>query len=93
MKKFSKLFSLLLTVVLAFTLVACGSDDSSDGGTTPGGTGPKGQNMLTMVYFIVENLRNLDSIEYSAAGAVVLFAIIMVFTVIQNQVSKKRVHY
>ena len=62
-------------------------------GTTPGGTGPKGQNMLTMVYFIVENLRNLDSIEYSAAGAVVLFAIIMVFTVIQNQVSKKRVHY
>ena len=40
MKKFSKLFSLLLTVVLAFTLVACGGDDSSDGATTPGGNTP-----------------------------------------------------
>lgn len=59
------------------------------------GINPGGKEMYTVVYYIYDCLgtANLKNIEYGAAAAVILFAIIMVFTLIQNYVSSKRVHY
>ncbi len=47
--------------------------------------------MYTIVYYIYENLSSHTA--WAAAAAVFLFLIILVFTVVQLQVSKKRVHY
>ena len=61
--------------------------------------------MATVVWFIYEKMdqvipTQINGIQYSiscspiaAAGAVILFAIILLFTAIQSFVSKKRVHY
>ncbi len=48
-------------------------------------------NMYTIVYYIYDNMTSHTS--YAAAAAVFLFAVILVFTVIQLAVSKKRVYY
>ena len=45
--------------------------------------------MVGYIYFFIEN----GSTGYAAAGALMLFAIIMVFTAINLYLSKKRVHY
>jgi len=62
----------------------------SDGGVFDMNTGPR--NMTTMVYFIYDQISK-NKVQYASAAAVVLFIIIMIFTAIQRQVSKKRVHY
>ena len=48
--------------------------------------------MGTMVGYIYSMIDN-NQIGYAAAGSIILFLIIMVFTAINLQVSKKRVHY
>jgi multiple sugar transport system permease protein len=48
--------------------------------------------MGTMVGYIYDMIGN-DQIGYAAAGSIILFIIIMIFTAINTQVSKKRVHY
>ncbi len=53
-------------------------------------------NLYTVVYYIYDQLKGTNGtphLEYAAAGCVVLFAIILVFTIIQLQISKKRVYY
>lgn len=56
----------------------------------PGTVGTK-KNMYTIVYYIYDNLNTHTS--FAAAAAVFLFAIILIFTAVQFQVSKRRVHY
>ncbi len=58
---------------------------STDGGST--------KNMYTIVYYIYECLAAPTTVSRGAAAAVLLFIIIMIFTAIQFQVSKRRVHY
>ena len=58
---------------------------STDGGST--------KNMYTIVYYIYECLGAPTTVSRGAAAAVLLFIIIMLFTAIQFQVSKRRVHY
>ena len=55
------------------------------------GTTTGSYNMYTIVYYIYQNLATNTS--FAAAAAVFLFAIILVFTMLQLYVSKKRVHY
>jgi len=53
------------------------------------------KNLLTVVYYVYDILEH-DSqtmIQYAAAGAVLLFVAILLFTLIQNKVSKTRVFY
>lgn len=54
-------------------------------------TGPS--SMLTVVYYIYNQMDKSNTFQYAAAGAVILFIIILIFTGIQNAVAKKRVHY
>lgn len=61
-----------------------------DAGAFDATTGPK--NMSTMVFFIYKQVAN-NKVQYASAASIFLFIIIMIFTVIQNKVSKKRVHY
>ena len=49
------------------------------------------KNMLTIVYYVYDNLASQTS--YAAAAAVFLFLIILAFTGLQFLVSKRRVHY
>ena len=49
------------------------------------------KNMLTVVYYVYDNLTTNTS--SAAAAAVLLFIIILVFTALQFWASKKRVHY
>ncbi len=60
-------------------------------------TGATGQiNLKTIVFFIYEYLQETGrngALSEAAAAAIILFLIIMVFTVVQLQVGKKRVHY
>jgi len=56
----------------------------------PGTVGTK-KNMYTIVYYIYDNLNTHTS--FAAAAAVFLFAIILIFTAVQFQASKRRVHY
>ena len=51
----------------------------------------RSNDMYTVVYFIYDMITQQP--QQAAAAAVVLFCIILVFTVIQNWVSKKKVHY
>ena len=53
-------------------------------------TGPS--SMQTMVFFIYDQVAK-NNVHYASAASIFLFIIIMAFTVIQNKVSKKRVHY
>lgn len=55
------------------------------------GTSQGSYNMYTVVYFVYDYIATQP--QLAAAAAVTLFAIIMVFTVIQNWVSSKKVHY
>ena len=53
------------------------------------------KNLLTVVYYVYDILEH-DSqtmIQYAAAGAVLLFVAILLFTLIQSKVSKSRVYY
>lgn len=49
--------------------------------------------MLTVVYYIYNQMDAVEGLQKAAAAAVVLFIIILAFTGIQNVVAKKRVHY
>jgi multiple sugar transport system permease protein len=62
----------------------------ADGGVFDQTTGPS--SMKTMVFFIYEQIHS-NKVQYASAAAVVLFIIIMIFTVIQRKVGAKRVHY
>lgn len=60
-------------------------------------TGKNGQvNLKTIVFYVYDYL-NLQGVpgqmSLAAAASILLFGIILVFTIIQMQVSKKRVHY
>lgn len=48
-------------------------------------------NMYTVVYYIYDNIQTNP--QLASAAAVILFAIIMVFTVIQRKLSASKVHY
>lgn len=60
-------------------------------GTTSTNGASSDPNMLTIVYYIYQNLSTHTS--FAAAAAVFLFVIILVFTFFQFAVSKKKVHY
>ena len=62
----------------------------SSGGSFNKDTGPA--NMSTMVFFIYQQVA-ANKVHYASAASIFLFLIIMLFTVVQNKVSKKRVHY
>ena len=62
----------------------------SNGGNFDSRTGPS--SMQTMVFFIYDQVAK-DNVHYASAASLFLLLIIMAFTLIQNQVSKKRVHY
>ncbi len=62
----------------------------STGGSFDISTG--GENMKTIVFFIYEQIA-ANQVQYASAAAVILFVIILIFTGIQFQVSKRRVHY
>lgn len=52
--------------------------------------------LYTVVYYIYDQIKGQGGrqhLEYAAAGAVILFAIIFLFTILQMQISKKKVHY
>ena len=60
------------------------------GGQFDQSTGPR--SMKTIVFFVYDQIAN-NKVQYASAAAVVLFIIIMAFTVLQRKVSKTRVHY
>lgn len=60
-------------------------------GTTSNNGSSADPNMLTIVYYIYQNLS--DQTSFAAAAAVFLFVIILVFTFFQFAISKKKVHY
>ena len=62
----------------------------STGGAFDKNTGPT--SMQTMVFFIYDQIAK-NKVQYASAAAVLLFIIIMIFTVIQRKVGQKRVHY
>lgn len=62
-----------------------------EGGSFSKVTGP--ESMRTVAFYIYDQMANPNALQYAAAGAVVLLLIIMLFTLIQRQVAKKRVHY
>lgn len=49
--------------------------------------------MYTVVYYIYDQLKAVDRVQYASAAAVILFVIIMIFTLIQMKVAKKKVVY
>jgi len=61
------------------------------GGPSTRGTNSPIHDMLTIVYYVYDNISSQTS--FAAAGAVFLFVVILVFTFIQFGVSSKRVHY
>lgn len=64
-----------------------GGPSTSDTSTT--------KELLTVVYYVYDILENdsLTKIQLGAAGAVLLFVVILLFTFLQFYVSNKRVHY
>lgn len=55
-----------------------------------------GHDMYTVVYYIYDKMQGTNwntSTQYASAAAVILFVIILIFTFIELQVSKKRVVY
>ena len=64
------------------------------GRITSGATGPL--DMRTIVFYIYDFLQNAGqpgNMSFAAAASIILFVIILFFTVIQLQVGKRRVHY
>lgn len=51
------------------------------------------KSMLTVVYYIYNQMSNTTTLQYASASAVVLLIIIFIFTMIQNAWSKKRLYY
>ena len=85
-----QIFYLLLTSFIgAFkeytSIVAIFGDNASSVGER--------YNMATVVWYIYRELKAEASAGTAAAGAVILFIIIMIFTLINKVVSSKRVHY
>lgn len=62
-------------------------------GETAKPIGAQNNIMGTVVWYVYNNIKGGGEMGIAAAGAVILFVIIMIFTVINNQVSKKRVFY
>lgn len=60
-------------------------------GPSTRGTNSPIKDMLTIVYYVYDNITAQTS--FAAAGAVFLFVIILIFTFVQFGVSSKRVHY
>ncbi len=58
-----------------------------------GTPGPYNNSGMTIVYFVFQQFYTYQKMGYASAGAYILFAIIMVFTIIEVWYSKKRVHY
>ena len=50
------------------------------------------ETMKTMVFFIYEQVAD-NNVHFASAASVILLIIIMAITLVQNKVSKKRVHY
>lgn len=63
----------------------------TNGGSFDGSTGPS--SMQTVAFYIYEQMSKTNTLQYAAAAAVVLLVIILLFTMVQKQVSKRRVHY
>ena len=61
------------------------------GGSFNAATGPN--SMKTVVFYVYDQMSKSNTLQYASAGAVILFIIIMLFTLVQKQVSKRRVHY
>lgn len=62
-------------------------------GTSASSVGSR-NNMATVVWYIYSKIEaGGKTMGYAAAGSVVLFAIIMFFTLINKQVEKKRIHF
>lgn len=61
------------------------------GGSFNSNTGPS--SMKTVVFYIYDQMSQTNTLQYAAAGAVILFIIILLFTLVQKQVAKRRVHY
>ncbi len=55
--------------------------------------GTDGAEWLTVVGYIYRNRNNIINLPNAAAGSVILLIIILLITLVQMQVSKKRVHY
>lgn len=51
------------------------------------------KSMLTVVYYIYNQMNRTNTLQFAAAGAVILFIIILLFTIAQRQLAKRRVHY
>ena len=49
--------------------------------------------MKTIVFYIYDYFTTPDNMPLAAAASIVLFAIILVMTMVQNAVGKRRVHY
>jgi multiple sugar transport system permease protein len=65
----------------------------ASGGSFDKTTGPR--TMQTIVFYIYEKMgeNGAGGAGLASAAAVVLFIIIMAFTIVQRKVSKSRVHY
>jgi len=61
------------------------------GGSFDASTGPS--SMKTVVFYIYDQMSHTNTLQYASAAAVVLFVLILLFTLLQRQVAKKRVHY
>ena len=61
-----------------------------NGGSFSVRTGPS--SMETMVFFIYKQVGN-NNVHFASAASVFLLIIIMLFTLLQSKISKKRVHY
>lgn len=61
----------------------------------PGTNASGNYNMYTIVYFIYDTIRGnfINQVYLGSAAAVMLFIVILIFTVIQFAVSSKKVHY
>lgn len=62
-----------------------------DGGTFMSGTGPS--TMKTVAFYIYDCMKDPRQLQYASAGAVILLIIILLFTMLQKYVAKKKVHY
>lgn len=61
-------------------------------GTSPQTSASYPNNMYTIVYYVYDTIGQ-NHVQWGAAAAVLLFIVILIFTAVEMQVSKKRVHY
>ena len=77
-----KVYSSVVTIINREGLITTGSQGSI--------------NLKTIVFYIYDYIGGaaLNGVmSYASAAAIILFAIILVFTIFQLQVGKRRVHY